>query len=183
VCLGRRVKETGLDPHPVSQIDNRQCGVQAVVSTIIDPTGCSVVVKESRSVSKIRVFEGPLCCNTGVCGTDVDQKLVDFTADVHWATSQGADVVRANLAQDAVAFSQNPVVMQFVQTVGVEGLPLVLLDDHTVMTGRFPTRDELAKFAGLALAATSVKLALVESTSCCGGPAPSEASASGCCGQ
>jgi len=133
-------------------------------------------------VSKIRVFEGPLCCNTGVCGTDVDQKLVDFTADVHWATSQGADVVRANLAQDPVAFSENPVALQFVQAVGVEGLPLVLLDDMTVIAGRFPTREELAKFAGLAPAATSVKLAVVESTSCCGGQNASEATSGGCCG-
>ena len=29
----------------------------------------------------ISVFEGPLCCNTGVCGTDPDQALVNFTAD------------------------------------------------------------------------------------------------------
>ena len=131
---------------------------------------------------KIRVFEGPLCCNTGVCGTDVDQKLVDFTADVHWATSRGADVVRANLAQDPVAFTENPLVLQFVQTVGVEGLPLVTLDDHTVITGRFPTRDELAKFAGLAPAAT-LKLAVAEVASCCGGQDASERSTGGCCGQ
>ncbi len=148
---------------------------------IIDATGSPVAVEESRAVSKIRVFEGPLCCNTGVCGTDVDQKLVDFTADVHWATSLGADVVRANLAQDPVAFSQNPVVLQFVQSVGVEGLPLVLLDDHTVITGRFPTRDELAKFAGLAPVAARITLPLAETSSCCGGQEGSSAS-TGCCG-
>ncbi|MDN5985069.1 MAG: arsenic metallochaperone ArsD family protein, partial [Propionibacterium sp.] len=26
----------------------------------------------------ISVFEGPLCCNTGVCGTDPDPALVNF---------------------------------------------------------------------------------------------------------
>ena len=31
----------------------------------------------------IRVYEPALCCNTGVCGPDVDQALVTFTADLH----------------------------------------------------------------------------------------------------
>ena len=30
----------------------------------------------------IRVFEPALCCNTGVCGPQLDQELVDFTAAV-----------------------------------------------------------------------------------------------------
>ena len=134
-------------------------------------------------MSQIRVFEGPLCCNTGVCGTDVDQKLVDFTADVHWATGRGADVVRANLARDPVAFAENPVVMQFVQTSGVEGLPLVLVDDQTVITGRFPSRDELARFAGLSPATSTMTLTLTETRSCCGGLVGEDGSVGGCCGQ
>lgn len=52
----------------------------------------------------IQVFEGPLCCNTGVCGPDPDQALVDFTADLDWLTRQGVSVRRANLAQDPAAF-------------------------------------------------------------------------------
>ncbi|MFZ4485685.1 MAG: arsenic metallochaperone ArsD family protein, partial [Candidatus Nanopelagicales bacterium] len=30
----------------------------------------------------VRVYEPALCCNTGVCGEDVDQALVTFTADL-----------------------------------------------------------------------------------------------------
>ena len=126
----------------------------------------------------IRVFEGPLCCNTGVCGTDVDQRLVDFTDAVHWATARGADVVRANLAQDPVAFSEHPVALQFVQAAGVEGLPLVLVDDLTVLTGRYPSRDELARFAGVAPVPTATLPLASTSSSCCGG-----SSDSGCCGR
>lgn len=124
----------------------------------------------------IRVFEGPLCCNTGVCGVDVDQALVDFTDDVHWAIRQGADVVRANLAQDPVAFSHNPVALQFLRSVGVEGLPLVLVDGLTAVAGRYPTRDELARFSGVT-AAPTVTLPLTLASSCCGGDSPTD----GCC--
>ena len=34
-------------------------------------------------MTSIRVFEPALCCNTGVCGPDVDQALVVFTADLN----------------------------------------------------------------------------------------------------
>ena len=48
----------------------------------------------------IRVFEPALCCNTGVCGPDLDQELVDFTAAVNALKAQGVDVHRANLASE-----------------------------------------------------------------------------------
>ena len=30
----------------------------------------------------LTVFDPAMCCSTGVCGSDVDQVLVDFSADV-----------------------------------------------------------------------------------------------------
>lgn len=36
----------------------------------------------------IQIFESALCCSTGVCGVDVDQTLVTFTADVAWIKAQ-----------------------------------------------------------------------------------------------
>ena len=53
----------------------------------------------------IRVYEPALCCNTGVCGPDVDQALVDFTADLNHLKDQGADIERHNLANDPGAFA------------------------------------------------------------------------------
>ena len=97
----------------------------------------------------IQVFEGPLCCNTGVCGPDPDQALVDFTADLDWLTRQGVSVRRANLAQDPAAFADSAVARAFVQKVGASGLPLIVADDVTVATGRYPSRAELARIAGV----------------------------------
>ena len=97
----------------------------------------------------IRVFEPALCCNTGVCGEDVDQSLVNFTADLDSIKQQGVDITRHNLANDPASFVENPVVMSFLKVAGSEGLPLVLVDDVTVLTGRYPTREMLARYAGL----------------------------------
>ena len=98
----------------------------------------------------IRVFEPALCCNTGVCGEDVDQALVDFSADLEFFASQGVDIARHNLANDPTSFVENPAVMNFLTVAGSEGLPLVLVDGVTVLTGSYPSRDMLARYAGQA---------------------------------
>ena len=123
----------------------------------------------------IQVFEGPLCCNTGVCGPDPDQALVNFTADLDWLTRQGVSVRRANLAQDPAAFADSAVARAFVQKVGASGLPLIVADDVTVATGRYPSRAELARIAGVEAPAENT------ATGCCGSATPTPA-ASVCCG-
>jgi hypothetical protein len=55
-------------------------------------------------MKKIRVFDPALCCSTGVCGVEVDQSLVNFSADVAWANSGGAQIERFNLAQQPGSF-------------------------------------------------------------------------------
>ena len=56
-------------------------------------------------MAAIAVFEPALCCNTGVCGEDVDQSLVTFTADMAWLVGQGGAITRHNLANDPMAFA------------------------------------------------------------------------------
>ncbi len=96
----------------------------------------------------IRVFEPALCCNTGVCGPELDENLVAFTADLEFLRQGGVDIARHNLANDPGAFAASPVVSAFLKVAGSAGLPLVLVDEVTVATGRYPTRAELAGYAG-----------------------------------
>ena len=97
----------------------------------------------------VRVFEPALCCNTGVCGPDVDEVLVRFTADLEYLQGQGADIARHNLANDPGAFAATAPVAAFLKVAGSAGLPLVLVDGITVATGRYPDRAELSRLAGL----------------------------------
>jgi hypothetical protein len=117
------------------------------------------------TMSYIQVFDPALCCSTGVCGTDVDQALVTFAADVEWARRQGAAIDRVNLAQDPAAFTANPTVLALLQRSGQSALPVVLVDGEVAMAGRYPQRTELAGWAGLTMART-----LPVATSCCSGP-------------
>jgi hypothetical protein len=99
------------------------------------------------SAPAIRVFEPALCCNTGVCGPDVDQALVTFTADLDHLRGLGVDIQRHNLANDPAAFTAEPAVRDFLRVAGSAGLPLTLVDGITVATGAYPTRDRLLSLA------------------------------------
>lgn len=106
-------------------------------------------------MATIQIFDPALCCNTGVCGVDVDQALVSFAADVDWAKQNGAQLERYNLAQQPLAFAENPAVKAFLQRSGQEALPLILVDGEVALAGRYPNRAELGRWAGIATAAAA----------------------------
>ena len=100
-------------------------------------------------VKKLEVFDPPMCCPTGVCGPKVDPALVQFASDFHWLAGQGVHVERYNLAQQPQAFAANEIVKAMLAEDGNTCLPLILADGEIASTGQYPTRDELAKLAGL----------------------------------
>ena len=104
-------------------------------------------------MKKIRVFDPALCCSTGVCGVEVDQSLVNFSADVAWANTEGAQIERFNLAQQPMAFAEDPTVKSFLERSGHEALPLILVEGEVALAGRYPNRAELARWTGIALPA------------------------------
>lgn len=120
-------------------------------------------------MAKIRIYEPALCCNTGVCGPDVDQALVTFSADLEFFAQLGVDIKRYNLANDPMSFAQNPIVTNFLEAAGSDGLPLVLVDDVTVLTGRYPTREMLARFAGFQVPTRPTIVLAGGGGGCCGG--------------
>ncbi len=132
-------------------------------------------------MATIRIYEAALCCETGVCGVDVDPSLVTLTADVRRLKELGVDIERHNLASDPTAFTDDEAVRGFMHAVGSKGLPLTVVDGVTVAIGSYPDRDRLLEFAGFDPAHEAprarVDLGLTEKptdSSCCGG-------GTGCC--
>lgn len=115
-------------------------------------------------MKRVQVFDPALCCSSGVCGTDVDQKLVDFSADVDWAKQCGARIERFNLAQQPMAFAENAVVKALLERSGEGALPITLIDGELALAGRYPSRDELLRWSETAPVA-----APTATDSCCSG--------------
>lgn len=116
----------------------------------------------------IQIFDPALCCPTGVCGTEVEQSLITAAADLDWGKQQGANIQRFNLAQQPMAFAENAVVKGFLERSGHEALPLVLVDGEMALAGRYPTRAELSRWAGISVLPVMAAPA-VAGESCCGG--------------
>ncbi|WP_182864703.1 arsenite efflux transporter metallochaperone ArsD [Rhodopirellula sp. JC639] len=118
-------------------------------------------------MSTVQIYDRAMCCSTGVCGPQVDPVLPKFAADLDWLKSQGHDVQRFNLAQDAAEFTKNPTVQSLLGTEGVECLPLVIVDGRVVSRNEYPSRENLALWTGTALAPKGT-LPVAGSGGCCG---------------
>ncbi len=102
------------------------------------------------------VFDPAMCCSTGICGPSVDPQLVRFAADLDWLKSQGIFVERFNLSQQPGAFATDATVKSALEAQGEEALPLLKVDGEVKSSGRYPSRDELAIWAGLDAPAPSI---------------------------
>lgn len=118
-------------------------------------------------MTTIQVFDPALCCSTGVCGVETDQALVTFSADVDWAKQNGARIERFNLAQEPMVFAENATVKAFLKRSGQEALPLILVDGEIALAGRYPNREELARWAGVKNAEDAKQGACCSGSSCC----------------
>lgn len=116
-------------------------------------------------MTAIQVFDPAMCCNTGVCGVDVDQGLVTFAADADWLKQNGVQIERFNLSQQPMAFAENAIVKGLLERTGQTVLPVTLVDGQLALAGRYPSREDLARWAGLQTQAAEVKAA----ASCCSG--------------
>ena len=124
-------------------------------------------------MTRVDVFDPPMCCSSGVCGPSVDPLLAAFSADVDWLTSQGVSVARHNLAQDPAAFVAHPLVKDLLQREGDGCLPLVIVNGEIAGHGAYPRRDRLAELAGLTARASGRRMPLATTGGCKPG--------SGCC--
>lgn len=120
-------------------------------------------------MSKLQVFDRPMCCSTGICGPAVDPGLVRFAADLDWLKSQGVQVERHNLAQQPGAFTVHDDVKEVLVRENVACLPLVRVDARIVSQGVYPSREELARWCGVRQAVSLP----VAPRGCCG--------STGCC--
>jgi hypothetical protein len=129
-------------------------------------------------MTTVRVFDPAMCCSTGICGPSIDPQLVRFAADLDWLKSNGVTVERFNLSQQPAAFVGDAAVKQALETEGAACLPLIEVNGELTSRGTYPTRDQLAAWAGIG-AATASTSAGVPATSTAGDQTEA---ASGCCG-
>ena len=117
------------------------------------------------NINTLQIFDPAMCCSTGVCGPQVDTRLVQFAADLDWLRSQGVIVKRHNLSQSPAAFVENGLVTTLLVEKGEAALPVILANGKVASTGVYPNRCNLAAWFKLDSAADPGP----SKGACCGG--------------
>ena len=80
-----------------------------------------------------------------------DPVLVRFAADLKWIEKYDVKISRHNFGRETQAFAANPAVAREMEA-GMDRLPVIMVDDHVVSTGMYPSREQLAEKLGIAAA-------------------------------
>lgn len=104
----------------------------------------------------IQVYDPPMCCSTGVCGTEVDPDLVNFAALLSQLANQGIQIERFGLTRQPMAFAKNALVKELLNQEGSDALPIILWDGEVKLKGRYPSKDERPEWFQAALGSAGV---------------------------
>lgn len=129
-------------------------------------------------MKKLEFFEPAMCCDTGLCGPSIDPELLRVATVVEEVLKSGNDVSRHNLKSDPDAFVANGTVAGILKELGVDSLPVTLVDGKVVATGSYPSNERISELLGIKLGSASEPAA--ENSSCCC-PPPEASDGNSCC--
>ena len=100
-------------------------------------------------MKRVQIFEPAMCCSTGLCGVGVDPELLRISTVLNALKNHGIIVDRFNLNSAPMEFVNNKTVNKFISAKGVAGLPITLVDVEIVISGRYPTNEEMIKILNI----------------------------------
>jgi len=97
----------------------------------------------------LKIYDPAMCCSSGVCGTNVDTKLVQFANFLNSLDKKMFSVQRFGLSSEPQEYVKNSKVAKLLNEEGVESLPLIFLDDELLFKGDYPSVPDLSSKMGL----------------------------------
>lgn len=112
----------------------------------------------------MKIYEPAMCCSTGLCGVGVDPELLRISTVLNTLENNGVHVDRFNLSNAPQEFVTNKTVNSYIKENGVDGLPVVVIDDEITITGRYPSNDEFVTLLNVPKSYIGEKPSPVKST-------------------
>ncbi|MDO5133399.1 MAG: arsenic metallochaperone ArsD family protein [Eubacteriales bacterium] len=91
----------------------------------------------------IRVYDINLSPETQPMDTQIGADYRRVFTILYTLRARGADAKYLNLHRDSLLFMDSPAVQQIMRTEGMEGFPCMTADDEIILTGRYPTNEEI----------------------------------------
>ena len=129
----------------------------------------------------MKIFEPAMCCPTGLCGVGVDPELLRVSTVLNTLKENGATVQRYNLTSAPMEFVNHVAVAEFLKKFGPEKLPVIMVDDFIVITGRYPSNEEFTSWLELSPELLGVEACCEDSSCCCEEAPASDENSEGCC--
>ena len=104
------------------------------------------------SENNLIIYEGAMCCSTGVCGPEPDKELIEFNETLKKINKEFSDlkITRASLSVDVKMFLENKAIFQLVKENGKEILPITTINGKIIAKKKYlklnELKEELAKY-------------------------------------
>jgi hypothetical protein len=94
------------------------------------------------------IFEGPICCPTGVCGPTTDKEMIELNEALKKLGDEykGLKIIRASMSFNVALFMQTPLIRNLVKEKGVDVLPVTVIDGAIVKRQAYPKYAELMQW-------------------------------------
>lgn len=119
-------------------------------------------------MSKLEVFDPPMCCTSGICGEHPDFVLVNFASDLQWLKAQGIEIERHGVSLEPTDFLGNEEVKKLLNKEGSKCLPIIMLDNKIVFKGGYISRVNLADICNIPYNDEDAPPIKREENCCCG---------------
>ncbi len=96
--------------------------------------------------NELIIYEGAMCCSTGVCGPEPDKRLIEFSETIKklQAMYNGRlRIIRASLTFNTLMFTANKEILQLVKENGQEILPITTVNGEIIAKQKYLKFDEL----------------------------------------
>jgi hypothetical protein len=96
--------------------------------------------------SEVIIYEGAMCCSSGVCGPEPDRELIAFSETLKRLQSEYGErlmVMRASLTFNSFIFMAHPEIARLVKESGPEVLPITTINGEIIAGQKYLPYEEL----------------------------------------
>jgi hypothetical protein len=96
--------------------------------------------------NELIIYEGAMCCSTGVCGPEPDQSLIAFNDTVKRLQNDYGNrltIMRASLTFNTLIFLSHPEIARLVKENGPQVLPITTLNGKIIARQKYLSSEEL----------------------------------------
>lgn len=95
--------------------------------------------------NELVIFEGAMCCSTGICGPEPDKTLIELNESLKRLHKEFGDlkITRASMSSNAQMFLETPEVLELVKKSGPDILPITMMNGKIVSIQKYMRHDEM----------------------------------------